>query len=264
MKTPISCYGGKGELLSVIRPLIPEHITYIEPFIGGGALFWSKDPSPVEVINDVNCELINFYEMVQNEFIALEKMIRKSLHSRSYYNDALVIYNSPHLFTKIQRAWAVWVLASQSFAFKLGSGWGYEKRVKKITSVVANKRDSFSFDYAERLEKVQIECADALRVIKSRDNPFAFHYCDPPYFNSSCGHYKGYSLRDFEDLLKTLEVIEGKFLLSSYPSELLSGYASKNQWNQKSIDAPLKVCSGVGSKGKRKTEILTANYPLSN
>ncbi|EJL74343.1 DNA adenine methylase [Chryseobacterium populi] len=264
MKTPITLYGGKGQLLSVIHPLVPEHLTYNEPFIGGGALFWSKEPSAVEVINDVNCELINFYEMVQNEFIELEKYIRKSLHSRSIYNDALIIYSNPHLFNKVQRAWAVWVLASQSFAYKLGSGWGYEKRVKKITGVIANKRNSFTFDYALRLEKVQIECTDALKVIRSRDNPQAFHYCDPPYFNASCGHYKGYTIYEFEELLKTLELIEGKFLLSSYSSELLTCYTKRNGWYNKMIDFPLAVCSGVGAKGKRKMEILTANYPLTD
>lgn len=262
MKTPITYYGGKQRLSATIIELMPEHSTYVEPFIGGGAIFWAKKPSPVEVINDTNRELINFYEMVQNEYAKLEKYIRISLHSRSNYNDALIVYNNPHLFSRIKRAWSVWVLANQSFGGKLGKGWGYEKSSIRIPKVVANKRDSFTFDYAVRLEKVQIECADALKVIKSRDTPYAFHYCDPPYFNAGCGHYEGYTMNDFEELLKTLELIKGKFLLSSYSSELLAYYTNKNGWYNKSINLPVSVISGIGTKAKRKIEILTANYSL--
>lgn len=61
MKTPISYYGGKQNLVATILPLIPDHVTYVEPFLGGGAVFWTKPKSEVEVINDTNRELINFY-----------------------------------------------------------------------------------------------------------------------------------------------------------------------------------------------------------
>lgn len=69
LKTPTSYYGGKQNLVRIIIPLIPKHTTYVEPFVGGGAIFWTKPKSEVEVINDTNRELINFYEVVQNEFI---------------------------------------------------------------------------------------------------------------------------------------------------------------------------------------------------
>ena len=74
--------------------------------------YWAKKPSEIEVINDTNKELMNFYEVCKNDFVDLEKMIRISLHSRSLHNDAKVVYSNPHLFTRIKRAWAVSVLAS--------------------------------------------------------------------------------------------------------------------------------------------------------
>lgn len=104
MKTPISYYGGKQNLISTIIPLFPAHSTYIEPFVGGGAVFWAKSKSKVEIINDTNRELINFYECVQNDFIALEQEVRISLHSRRLHKDADVVYNNPHLFTRTKRA----------------------------------------------------------------------------------------------------------------------------------------------------------------
>jgi DNA adenine methylase len=264
MKTPLTYYGGKQSLVPIILPLIPEHTTYVEPFIGGGALLWAKEPSDIEVINDNDRELINFYEVVRNDFVDLEKMVRISLHSRSLHNDATVIYNNPHMFSRIKRAWAVWTLASQSFSSKFNGSWGYEKKHQRGSRLLVKKRESFTLDYAERLQSVQIECTDALRVIHSRDHSGAFHYCDPPYFNSNCGHYNGYNENDFRRLLELLESVGGKFLLSSYPSEVLTTFIEKNGWYTKRLEKKVSVATGVGTTGKRKIEVLTANYNLNS
>lgn len=264
MKTPISYYGGKQNLISTIIPLMPNHNTYVEPFVGGGAVFWSKPKSDVEVINDYNRELINFYECVQNEFVELEKMVRISLHSRSLHSDATVIYNNPHMFSRIKRAWAVWVLSAQSFSSMLDGSFGYDKLRGTTSQKIANKRESFTIDLSIRMQNVQVENTDALRIIRSRDYVDAFHYCDPPYFNSDCGHYDGYSREDFEALLKTLSAIEGKFLMSSYPSDILTDYTEANNWSVKTLEQRVSVANGTGGTGKRKIEVLTANYDLIN
>lgn len=264
MKTPTSYYGGKQNLVSTILPLIPDHVTYVEPFVGGGAIFWAKQKSETEIINDYNRELINFYECVQNDFVALEQMVRISLHSRSLHGDATVIYNNPHMFDRLKRAWAVWVLAAQSFSSMLDGTFGYD-RVKGTTSKkITNKREDFTIDLAIRMQNVQLECTDALRVINSRDHKGAFHYCDPPYFNSDCGHYDGYTKDDFENLLKTLQRVEGKFLMSSYPSDILSQYTTANGWQTMQLEQTVSVANGTGKPGKKKIEVLTANYDLSN
>lgn len=264
MKTPTSYYGGKQNLVTTILPLIPKHTTYVEPFVGGGAIFWSKPKSSVEIINDYNRELINFYECVQNEYVELEKMVRISLHSRSLHNDATVIYNNPHMFTRLKRAWSIWVLAAQSFSSMLDGSWGYDKIKGTTSQKIANKRNDFTLDLSIRLQNVQIECTDALRIINARDHKAAFHYCDPPYFNSDCGHYDGYSRDDFESLLKLLARIEGKFLMSSYPSDILEEYSKANGWCTKKIEQRVSVANGTGNPGKKKIEVLTANYDLSN
>src|SRR6185437_184929 len=231
MKTPVSYYGGKQKLATKICSLIPEHRLYCEPFTGGGAIFFAKQPSSVEVLNDTNKELMNFYRTVQNEFVGLEKEIRITLHSRDLHRRASVIYNNPDLFTEIKRAWAVWLLSCQSFCSQLDSTFGYDVAKNTTTKKIINKRDSFTEDLAIRLQNVQLECADALYVIRSRDNLESFFYCDPPYFNSDCGHYDGYSEQDFENLLITLSQIKGKFLLSSYPSNVLLKHAKANGWH---------------------------------
>jgi len=259
LKPPFSYYGGKQNLCTEIIKLIPEHNLYCEPFVGGAAIFFGKPPSNVEVINDTNSELINFYRMVQKDFVSLEMEIRISLHSRRLHKDAKVIYENPHMFSDIKRAWAVWVLATQSFSSMLDGSWGYDKKRNTTSKKITNKRSAFTEEFGIRLQNVQIECTDALRIITSRDQENAFFYCDPPYFNSDCGHYDGYSEHDFEQLLQHLSRVTGKFLLSSYPSSILSRYVAEFGWHQKSFQQ--KVSVNKGSR-KSKTEVLTANYPI--
>lgn len=261
-RTPLTYYGGKQKLVSKILPMLPEHNLYAEPFIGGGAVFWAKQPSPVEVINDTNRELINFYEVIQNQFIELEKKIRISLHSRSLHRDAKAIYENPHLFSTIDRAWAVWVLSAQSFSSMLDGTWGYDIQRNTTSKKISNKRESFTEQHAIRLQNVQVECTDAIRIINSRDRPNSFFYCDPPYFNSDCGHYDGYTKEDFEGLLTTLSKIEGKFLLSSYPSDILMEFTKKHGWNTISFNQEVTVANKTG-KRKKKVEVLTFNYDLN-
>jgi DNA adenine methylase len=261
MKTPLTYYGGKQKLLPIILPLIPDHVLYNEPFAGGAAVLFAKEPSEIEVLNDTNKELINFYKVVQQDFISLEKRIRITLHSRKQHHNAGVIYDNPDLFNDLDRAWAVWVLASQSFSSMLDGSWGYDKTRNTTTKKIINKGKLFTEEYAIRLQNVQLECADALYIIKSRDTKDTFHYCDPPYFNSDCGHYAGYNELAFKALLEALSSIKGKFLLSSYPSDLLAGYTKKNGWNTKTIQQKVSVNKGSG-RGKIKTEVMTANYEI--
>lgn len=259
MKTPISYYGGKQKLLPVIVPKIPEHTLYCEPFCGGAAIFFGKDPSAVEVLNDTNSELINFYRIAQNRFVELNQMVSVTLHSRRLHKDAQIVYEHPHLFDEIKRAWAVWVLSTQSFAAMLDGTFGFDKAKDTTTKKILNKRDSFSEHIAIRLQHAQIECADALYIIRSRDTPDSFFYIDPPYFNSDCGHYDGYTKEDFELLLKTLSGIKGKFLLSSYPSDILTQYSKANDWQYQVYEQGVSVNSKSGYI-KKKWEVLTGNF----
>lgn len=127
----------------------------------------------------------------------------------------------------------MWVLSSQGFAGQIDSSWGYDKSTGTSTKRLVNKKASFNIDLAIRLQNVQLECADALYIINSRDTKETFFYCDPPYYNADMGHYDGYSKDDFENLLKSLSKIKGKFLLSSYPSDILKAYAKEFKWQTK-------------------------------
>ncbi len=256
LRPPLTYFGGKQQLCTTILELIPEHRLYCEPFCGGAAVFFGKEPSHVEVINDTNQEVINFYKVVQNDFVSLEKLVRISLHSRLQHNDAWVIFQNPHMFSEIKRAWAVWMLANQSVQSILTNNWGYERKDNKVSLKVKNKKEAFTEDLAIRLQNVQVECADANYVIFSRDSEDSFFYVDPPYINTACGHYDGYSEDDYDKLLKNLSGIKGKFLLSSFPTDILDKHIKEHGWYTKHIEMR---CSASKLK-KKKTEVLTANY----
>lgn len=248
-------------MLRHILPNIPDDRTgYNEPFFGGGAVYWALEPSKIEVINDTNGEAINFYRVMQTEYYKLNALIQSTMHSREQYKDALHVYERPHMFDEIRRAWAFWILCNQGFGSKIGT-WGYDREANSLAKKLESGKKRFTTDLRDRLAKTQIECNDANTVIKSRDREGMFHYVDPPYFNSNCGHYGGYTFEDFRELLDTLSGIKGKFLLSSYESEILTEYVQKMGWNQIKIEKPLAVTQR--QQKKMKVEVLTANYLIS-
>lgn len=255
MKTPITYYGGKQALLKHLLPLVPEHKIYCEPFFGGGALFFAKTPSEVEIVNDINGEVVNFFRVAQTKFPALQKEVQASLHSRKLYKDAMVVYSNPDLFDDVKRAWAFWVATNQGFSSLIGS-WGFGKDDSK-EAAVANKREAFTKEYADRLKKVQVEHNDAIKIIDRADSKETFFYVDPPYINSDQGHYAGYTEEEYEKLLKKLSSVKGKFLLSSYPSTLLNKYITKNKWKVQKISKAVAVTKLTN---KTKTEMMVMNY----
>jgi DNA adenine methylase len=260
MKTPISYYGGKQQLAKTILSLIPEHRLYCEPFFGGGAVFFAKSPAKVEIINDSNGELINFYRVIKHDFNALEKEISVSLHSRRQHDQAWVIYRNPDLFDPVKRAWAIWMLASSSYGSELDSIYMYDRK-GSLSKKIDNKRQNFSEIFAERLRCVQIENCDAIRIIKSRDVSDGFFYLDPPYVGTDQGHYDGYTQADFDKLLEILENLKGKFLLSSYRNKNLSEVSARNGWH--TIEFKMINSMTTRYELKTKIEVMTANYPIA-
>ena len=257
MKTPITYYGGKQMLLKYILPLIPSHTLYCEPFFGGGAVLFAKPTSETEVVNDINGELVNFFQVVKKQFPELQKEIQATPHSREVYKNAMVVYTHPHLFSAVKRAWAVWVTTNQGFASMIGS-WGFGKDDSKEASLKV-KRENFEKTYADRLAKVQLENNDALKVLGRCDAKDAFAYCDPPYINSDMGHYKGYTETEYKNLLDALTKFKGKFLLSSYPSTILNSYIKKYKWRVQKIVKSIAVTKHTD---KQKTEMLVFNYDV--
>lgn len=260
MKTPISYYGGKQTMLKHILPLIPKHNTYTEAFCGGAAVFFAKEPSDVEVLNDINGELINFYRVFKQHLNEFQTEIGSTLHSRNLHLYAQMIYQLPEYFSKVKRAWALWYLSKASFASKLDGSFGYDKSRNTMAKKICNAKEyAIAESLAKRLESTQIECTDALRIIKSRDTINTFHFVDPPYVGTNCGHYNGYNEQHFKELLEELTKLEGKFMLTMFPNDMLQEYIDKYGWHKVEITRTISVST---SNRRKQAEWIIMNYTV--
>jgi DNA adenine methylase len=178
MKTPISYYGGKQSLLGKILPMIPEHTVYVEPFFGGGAVFWGKPKIEAEIINDSNGMVVNFYEQLKCNYTELKRMVDATPYSRNTYKRAMVVYDNPYIFEPIVKAWAFWVCTIQGFSNQIGSWRSSQPRCKE-SRLLFNKRTVFTKQLSERLGLVQIENIDAVELIRRMDTLSTFFYIDP-------------------------------------------------------------------------------------
>jgi DNA adenine methylase len=260
LKTPITYYGGKQNMLRHILPKIPEHNLYVEPFFGGGAVFFGKEKSAAEVVNDINHRLVTFYKVLKYDFEEVQALVDETFHSRAQHKESDLLYISQldEITNPIACAWAVWTQANMSFASMIGAGFGYDRN-GKCPLRTFNKKNRFTEEYKERFKRVTIECYDVLKVIKAYDSPDAFFYLDPPYVSADQGHYSGYSPGDFIALLDACSTIQGKFLLSSYPEPSLMEYRKKNGWKAEDHEKTLAV-DGRRKANKKKIECLTWNY----
>lgn len=253
-------YGGKQRMLRHIVGKIPEHRTYVEPFFGGGAVFWGKEKSEVEVVNDINHRLVTFYKALKYDYETLSELIDETFHSRAQHKETDNIYKSQldDITDPVACAWAVWLQCNSSFGSMIGGGFGYD-RLGKTSLKLSNKKNAFTDAYQSRMRQVTIECYDVLKVIKAYDSPDTFFYLDPPYVSSMQGHYAGYTMEDFVKLLDACAGLKGKFLLSSYPEEILMEYREKFGWKNEDHVKTLAV-DGRRKVPKTKTECLTWNF----
>lgn len=270
MRTPITYYGGKQRIAPEIISMMPAHKIYVEPFFGGGAVFFQKPKRGIEVINDHNNDLMNFYFCVQNRFDELRELIRQTLHSEAMYYHAKDIWNGRAEASDIEKAWAIWLITNGSYAGSMHGGWKWCNGTSggQSATMIKGKREEFSERLHQRLDNVQISSRDALKVIQDRDTPETFFYLDPPYPGCVQQHYSGYTFENLEELLRVLQTIKGKFILSNYWCDILREYTEANKWNYREIEINLRITNlGRGSRKKEtqyRTEVLVYNYSIQN
>jgi DNA adenine methylase len=267
MRTPITYYGGKQQLASVILGMMPSHKVYCEPYLGGGAVFFAKGKSFCECINDIDDRIVTFYDVCRDirKFQLLQQRIQNTLDIEREFLRADRIWRDPkRARSKIEIAWSVWLQCNMGYGGSPEGGWKWDNGTSGSHSgvVMDGYRNQFTYKIHERLKHVQISCRDALKVIRQRDTEETFFFLDPPYPGCVQKHYKGFGFDDLEKLLEQLTVIKGKFLLCNFGSDLLDGYVHRNGWNKTVIDMPLRVANRTTKGTKRKQEIMVYNYEL--
>src|SRR5271167_3791222 len=86
MTGPLSYIGGKNRLAKRVIGIFPEHTTYVEAFAGGAQVFFHKEPSEVEVLNDLDGEIVNFFRVCQQHYEELLRYFRFIVVSRTWFD----------------------------------------------------------------------------------------------------------------------------------------------------------------------------------
>lgn len=207
MKSPIPWIGGKSQLKKIIIDSFPEDKSYsrfIDVFGGGGSILFAKDKhADLEVYNDANSNLVNFFRCLKYHRQELQREIRYYLNSREMFLDCRQNIDMSG-FTDIQRAAMFYVLIKISFGADICS---FSCNKKRLNTDV--------FECIEhRLDGVVIEDKDFENLIKVYDRKTALFYCDPPYHKTERHYTVKFTEEDHNRLCKALHNIQGKFVLS--------------------------------------------------
>ena len=259
---PFFCYhGGKQYMATKLVDLIPDHKIYCEPFCGAASLLFAKpiklisnQDNYIEIVNDRLNLLVIFYEQAKTNTEALFNLIDSRLYSEYWHSIGKKIIKNQSDYSLLEIAWATFYLLNVSFGGGMNKGFGYGKKA------YANRLEHKLLEFktkCERLKSVTIHNKDALEIIKYYDSPQTFFYVDPPYINTDQGHYKGYSVKDYINLIDVLKNCKGKILLSGYQNE----YVPDN-WNYLTYDAVCHVKKPINNHRDARTEYLWYNYKL--
>jgi DNA adenine methylase len=207
---PFSYIGGKRAIAKPIIALFPEHTTYVEAFAGGAQVFFRKEPSEVEVLNDLDGEVVNFYRVCQQHYEELIRYFRFMVMSRAWHG--LLKATDPKMLTDIQRAARYLYLLKNCYA-GLVRNLDYSCSVTQPPSFNLERLPEHIEQAHKRLVRVQIESLPYEEILKRYDRPTTLFYLDPPYYGRKLYNYN-FEPEDFAKLAERLKTLQGKFLLS--------------------------------------------------
>ena len=254
--------GSKWKIARNLVELIPDHHSYLEPYAGSLALFYNKQPSPIETVNDLDSDITNLFWCIQKDSERLARLVLTTPYAREVYEQQ---FEGPEgqvrYASRFQRA--------AGFLVRCWQGHGYRTNGYKVgwkNDVQGRERAYALWDWyqlpewilgiAERLRTVQIENRPALDVIRRFGHKNVFMYLDPPYvLGARKGRRKQYrhemSDADHEELLQLILDSPAKIMISGHESELYEQYL--HGWEKRQFQS-----SAEG--GEVRVETVWMNY----
>lgn len=211
MDSPLCYIGGKSQLSYQIINKIPDHLTYVECFAGAAWVFFRKEPSKIEVLNDRDGDLVSFYRVLQNHFEEFIKQFKWFLLSRQQFTEWNAQLETGGL-TDIQKAARYYFVQRQCFGGRV-KGRTFGVAPETLPKINLLRMEEELSDVHLRLSNVMVENLDYKDLLKRYDKPGTFFYLDPPYYKAPFYKYN-MELNDFMVMKDILKTITGKFILS--------------------------------------------------
>ena len=250
LKPPICRVGGKSKLRKTIIEMIPEHTCYIELFFGAGWVYFGKENSKIEVINDIDKELINLFRTIKYHAPEVERLLEYEFSGRDIFDE----YKNCTLehMTEIHRAIRFLYLITQSFAGK-GNNYGYGTTTKLGQQIFYKET---LLELRNRLKNTYVENLSFEKVIDKYDRNHSFFFCDPPYIET-CGYGVIFGEEEHRLLANKLKEINGKFLLTINDHPLARELYK--EFNIKEVEVNYSLSRETKARGKYK-ELIITNY----
>lgn len=263
VRTPFQWIGGKYEIAPWICSRFPGHKTYVEGFGGAAGVLLHKEPSAVEVYNDLDKELVNFFRVARERPEDLARGLLLSPYARSEFEVAKALEGDD-----LERARKFAVVARQSMGGVWGRAWsavvGHSRRGMGSSNSRWLNLPEDILAIAGRFARVQIESLPALDLIRRYDRKDTLFYLDPPYLPATRqeGLYRYEMAVDKHvELLALLARVQGKVVLSGYASDLYDE-ALRGWWRevrQVTCRSNVKASGQLSDRPKRE-EVLWMNF----
>jgi DNA adenine methylase len=266
MNSPIKYFGGKGTMFNNIIDYFPKretYNTYIEPFGGSYSIGLKKEPVEIEIYNDLEKNVYSLYKVLSTPllFRLFKEKCDLVLYSEDIRSEFIQNLKDPDI-SILDRAFYFFYVNRTShngvggFSKNTYIRRGMSKSISDFLSAIDRLPELH-----DRLSRVIVTNMDGIEMIRKYNASNVFHYCDPPYEQSTrtTTRYKVDMDRDGHiDFLNAVMESKSKILISGYDCELYDRL-SENGFKKVSFD--VKTIDG-NFKPKTKTEYLYYNYEI--
>lgn len=259
MKSILKYPGAKWNLAHWLIDNIPKHHSYLEPYFGSGAVFFTKGHSNIETINDIDGLVYNLFKTVRDNPEELANLIALTPFSRKEYDNAF----EDGQYSEIEALRRFLIQCWQGHGFRTNGykvGWKNDVQGREQMYAAFNwyRLPEWIMQVADRLKQCQIENQPAVKLIKRYNYENVFIYADPPYLlgTRTAKQYR-HEMTDADhvELLETLLDHKGSIMLSGYDSDMYNEYLKG--WSKKTVPATAEY-------GLKRTECIWCNYELEN
>lgn len=252
MNSPLAYIGGKSKLSKTIIDMMPDHRAYCEVFAGAAWVFFRKEPSKYETINDLDSDLVCFYRVLQNHLEEFLKQFKWLLSSREWFED-WKRQQAARGLTDIQRAARYYYLQRLCFAGRVrartfGTGPMHRPRINLL------RLEEELSEVHLRLSGVTIEHLTWQDFVKRYDRDHTLFYLDPPYYKAPF-YAHNLELEDYKEMAEILAAIKANFILSINDHPEMRG--AFDRFNIKPVELKYSASAGKQTIGR---ELIISNF----